>query len=154
MLASKSAALWIGLSCLLGSPGSALAGDRYVFIDGVNVSRSKAASPENQTIAGVYTIGDRNTGSVTYCLASITYNRASGALVKNNASCEAKPLDDAAQTSSGSYTFYGPGASRAVTRSGTPDFASVEQSTGRLRFCAFVDAAPGRYACIEAPLKF
>jgi hypothetical protein len=136
----------------LASSTPSFAEDRYEFINAQYISRSEATRAD-QRMVGIFIIGDRNTGSVSNCLCSIVYNRNTGTIVERRAECKSESLGDA-QAAPGRYTFFGPGKSRPISASGSPEFASINQEIGRLRFCAYREGVPGHYICIEAPLKF
>jgi len=151
MIASSPVSINLGIILCLVTSQSLAAEARYEVINASYITRSEGTRGE-QRIEGIFTVGDRNTGSINNCLCSISYNRSTGAIVKSHAECKPEPLGDV-QSASGHYTFFGPGKSRPVTASSSPDFASIHQDTGRLRFCTIV-SAHGRYACVEASLKF
>jgi len=152
MIASRPIPINLGILLLLVTSQSVGAEERYEVINAAYVTRSEVARAE-QRIEGIFTVGDRNTGSINKCRCSITYNRNSGAIIKSVAECTPEPLADT-QAGSGRYSFFGPGKSRPATASGSADFASIHQDTGKLRFCTYIESAKGRYACVEASLKF
>ena len=152
MRVSTPLPLYLCALLLIIAPQFAFAQERYEIINAIYISRSEAPRAE-QRIQGIFAVADRNTGSINNCVCSITYNRNSGATMKRDAECKPIPLGDI-QPAPGHYSFYGPGKSRPATASGLPDFASIHQDTGKLRFCTFLEQVPGRYTCVEAQLKF
>jgi len=146
---SMSLPLYLGV--LLCYDQIACAEERYEVINAIYISRSEATRAE-QKVEGMFTVADRNTGSINNCVCAIVYSRNTGATLTRNGECKPVALGDI-QPAPGHYTFYGPGKSRPVTGSGSPDFASIAQDTGKLRFCTYLERS-GRYTCVEAPLNF
>ena len=148
---SKSVLLYLGILLCFDKSETAYAEERYEVINAIYISRSEAKRAE-QRMEGIFTVSNRNTGSISNCVCAIVYDRNSGATHTRNAECKPVVLGDI-QPASGHYTFYGPGKSRPITASGSPDFASIVQDTGKLRFCTYLEKF-GRYTCVEAPLQF
>jgi len=148
---SRSVLLYLGILFCFEKSQAAYAEERYEVINAIYISRSEATRAE-QRMEGVFTVSDRNTGSINNCVCAIVYERNRGATVRRNAECKPVALGDI-QPAPGRYTFYGPGKSRPITASGSPDFASIAQDTGKLRFCTYLEKF-GRYTCVEAPLQF
>jgi hypothetical protein len=148
---SGSVLLYLGILLCFDKSETAYAEERYEVINATYISRSEAKRAE-QRMEGIFTVSDRNTGSINNCVCAIVYDRNSGATVTRSAECKPLALGDI-QPAPGHYTFYGPGKGRPVTASGSPDFASIVQDTGKLRFCTYLEKS-GRYTCVEAPLKF
>ena len=148
---SRSVLLCLGILLCFDKSQTAYAEERFEVINAIYISRSEAKRAE-QRMEGIFTVSDRNTGSISNCVCAIVYDRNSGATVTRNAECKPVALGDI-QPAPGHYTFYGPGKSRPITAFGSPDFASIVQDSGRLRFCAYFEQ-DGRYTCVEAPLKF
>ena len=152
IIASSPVPINLGILLLLVTSQSVVAEERYEVINATYVTRSETTRAERR-IEGIFIVGDRNSGSVNNCLCSITYNRNSGAIVKSHAECKPERLGDA-QPAPGHYTFIGPGKGRPAMISGLPDFATIRQDTGKLRFCTYIESAGGRYACVETSVKF
>ena len=148
---SRSVLLYLGILLCFEKSQAAYAEERYDVINAIYISRSEATRAE-QRMEGVFTVSDRNTGSISNCVCAIVYDRNSGASRTRNAECKPVALGDI-QPAPGHYTFYGPGKSRPITAFGSPDFASVDQDSGNLRFCTYLEKS-GSYTCVEAPLKF
>ena len=148
---SRSVLLYLGVLLCFDKSQTAHAEERYEVINATYISRSEARRAE-QRMEGIFTVSDRNTGSINNCVCAIVYDRNSGATVTRSAECKPLALGDI-QPAPGHYTFYGPGKGRPITASGSPDFASIVQDTGKLRFCTYLEKF-GRYTCVEAPLQF
>src|SRR5215468_10012029 len=104
---SRFVPLYLGSLLCIDTPQTAFAEERYQVIDAIYTSRSGTTRAE-QRVEGIFTVSDRNTGSINNCVCTIVYNRNSRATVKRIADCKPLALGDI-QPAPGHYTFYGPG---------------------------------------------
>src|SRR5215467_8115357 len=97
--------LYLGILLCYDTSRMAYAEERYEVISALYISRSEATRAQ-QKLEGMFTVSDRNTGSINNCICTIVYNRNSGATVTKNGECKPVALGDI-QPAPGHYTFYG-----------------------------------------------